>query len=466
MTQSPQLADLGRIHFVGVGGYGMSGLAEILAGWGHDVSGSDTADVQFARLREAGVTCVLGHDPAVLAGVRTVIATPSLPAGNVEVDAARERGLAIMSRGELLDLIARQRQLIAVAGSHGKTTTSGMLTLVMLAASGADPTYSLGGYPFQLASNGHGGSGPWMVAEINEGDGTFGLFRPRIAVITNVDPDHLELFGTAERYVEAFQRFAEQVDPDGVLVVCADDPRCRELADDAGKAGRRVVTYGSGPDADVVYRPVQVVNGLVEGEITVQAQGVFPIRLSVPGVHNLQNAAAVMAVADALDLDLDLDLHTVAEVLGGYQGAQRRLERLGRWQGIEVIDDYAHHPTEMAVVIALARQQTGRHVVVCLRPLRFARTQIMAAEIAQALARADHVVVMDPTGDTPIDGVTGAALADRVRQLGADVVYADGTAAAIERLAAVSADGDVVLTIGAHDVAEVARGFVATLQRS
>jgi UDP-N-acetylmuramate--alanine ligase len=462
MKQSPQLLALGRIHFVGVGGYGMSGLAEILAEWGHEVSGSDTADTQFGRLRAVGVECFLGHDPAALADASTVVVTPSLPPGNVEVDAARKRGgLTIMSRGELLDLIARQRQLIAVAGSHGKTTTSSMLTLA-LRGTGSDPTYSLGGYPFQLDSNGHGGSGPWMVAEINEGDGTFGLFRPRVAVITNVDPDHLDLFGTEEHYVEAFRRFTEQIEPDGVLVVCADDPRCRELAELAGKAGRQVVTYGSAPHADVVCRPVEVVNGLVTGEINVKARGVFPLSLSVPGVHNLQNAAAVMAVAGILDVDL----HTVAKVLDGYQGAQRRLERLGCWQGIEVIDDYAHHPTEMAVVIALARQLTGRHVVVCLRPLRFTRTEVMAGEIAQALAQADHVIVMDPTGDTPIDGVTGAALADRVRELGVDVVYADGTAAAIARLTKVAAAGDVVLTIGAHNVAEVAHGFVATRQRS
>jgi UDP-N-acetylmuramate--alanine ligase len=460
MKPSSQLLALGRIHFVGVGGYGMSGLAEILAEWGHDVSGSDTADTQFNRLRAVGVDCFLGHDPAALAGARTVIVTPSLSPGNVEVDAAMELGLTIMSRGELLDLIAQQRQLIAVAGSHGKTTTSSMMTLA-LRGTGSDPTYSLGGYPFELDSNGHGGSGPWMVAEIGEGDGTLPLFRPRIAVITNVDPDHLDLFGTAEHYVEAFQRFAEQVEPDGVLVVCADDPRCRDLAELAGKTDRRVVTYGSAPDADVVYRPVQVVNGMVDGEIDVKTRGVFPVSLSVPGVHNLQNAAAVMAVAGALDLDL----HTVAAVVGGYQGAQRRLERLGCWRGIQVIDDYAHHPTEMAVVIGLARQMTGRHVVVCLRPLRFSRTEVMADEIARALAQADHVVVMDPTGDPPIDGITGATLADRVRDLGTDVVYADGTAAAIERLAAVSAAGDVVLTIGAHDVAEVAHGFVATKQQ-
>ncbi len=438
---------LGTVHFVGIGGAGMSGIARIMLSRGIRVSGSDAKDSELlAELRELGATTHVGHAAGHVADADTVVVSTAIRETNPELAAARERGLLVLHRAAALASLMAGRRAVAVAGTHGKTTTTSMLT-VALQHAGADPSYCIGG---QLVTTGLGaadGSGDVFVAEADESDGSFLMFAPRAAVITNVEADHLDNYDSFERVEETFAEFVGRVEPGGLLVVCADDPVARALGEAGARRGLTVRTYGEAEDAD--YRTEGFTPRGLGSRFTVGDQA---LELAVPGRHNAMNATAAYAVA----LELGMPAGAVAKGLAGFAGARRRLEPKGEAGGVQVFDSYAHHPTEVAADLNATRDYvdelgTGR-VVAVFQPHLFSRTKFFAAEFGAALALADEVVVLDvfPAREDPIPGVTGELVANAITD-GKVTYEPDGTRVA-GRVAALAVPGDVIITMGAGDV--------------
>ena len=438
---------LGRVHFVGIGGAGMSGIARIMLERGIPVSGSDAKDSDLlAELREMGATTHVGHAAAHLGDAATVVVSTAIRETNPELAAARERGLLVLHRAAALASLMAGRRSVAVAGTHGKTTTTSMLT-VALQHAGADPSYCIGG---QLVTTGLGaadGSGDLFVAEADESDGSFLMFRPKAAIITNVEADHLDNYASFDKVTETFARFVERIEPGGLLVVCADDQVARTLGEQGAARGLTVRTYGEAEDAD--YRTEGFTPRGLGSRFTVGAQA---MELSVPGRHNALNATAAYATA----VELGVPAEAVAEGLAGFTGARRRLEPKGEVGGVKVFDSYAHHPTELAADLRATRDYVGElgggRIVAVFQPHLFSRTKFFAAEFGAALGLADEVVVLDvfPAREDPIPGVTGELVAKAVPH-GRVTYEADGNAVA-GRVAALAAPGDVIITMGAGDV--------------
>jgi UDP-N-acetylmuramate--alanine ligase len=438
---------LGRVHFVGIGGAGMSGIARIMLERGIPVSGSDAKDSDLlAELREMGATTHVGHAAEHLGDAATVVVSTAIRETNPELAAARERGLLVLHRAAALASLMAGRRSVAVAGTHGKTTTTSMLT-VALQHAGADPSYCIGG---QLVTTGLGaadGSGDLFVAEADESDGSFLMFRPKAAIITNVEADHLDNYASFDKVTETFARFVERVEPGCLLVVCADDQVARTLGAQGAARGLTVRTYGEAEDAD--YRTEGFTPRGLGSRFTVGGQ---PMELSVPGRHNALNATAAYATA----VELGVPAEAVAVGLAGFTGARRRLELKGEVGGVKVFDSYAHHPTELAADLRATRDYVGElgggRIVAVFQPHLFSRTKFFAAEFGAALGLADEVVVLDvfPAREDPIPGVTGELVAKAVPH-GRVTYEADGNAVA-GRVAAIAAPGDVIITMGAGDV--------------
>ncbi len=455
------VGELGRVHLLGVGGVGMSGIARLLLARGVTVSGSDAAESEgLRRLAELGARVAVGHDEAHLGDLGpgdTLVVSSAVRAGNPELLAARERGLRVLHRSEALAALMVGRRGVAVAGTHGKTTTSSMLAAALLEA-GMDPGYAIGG---ELTGGSDGGardgSGPF-VAEADESDGSFRAYAPVLDVVTNVEPDHLDHYGTAEAVALAFEEFVQRLQPGGVLVACADDAGSVRLAEFARQAGVRVRTYGTHPDADVRLSDVDVSGprptALVHVDADVDAgadEHALPVQLAVPGLHNLRNAAGAFAAA----LELGADPAPVLRGLARFGGARRRFEHRGEAGGVRVVDDYAHHPTEVEALLRAARPVAGGgRVVVAFQPHLVSRTRTFAAEFGRVLALADDVVVLDVyvAREDPDPAVTGALVARAVPLPAGAVTFVpdrDGAArAVVERLR----PGDLLLTVGAGDV--------------
>jgi UDP-N-acetylmuramate--alanine ligase len=438
---------LGRVHFVGIGGAGMSGIARIMLERGIPVSGSDAKDSDLlAELREMGATTHVGHAAEHLGDAATVVVSTAIRETNPELAAARERGLLVLHRAAALASLMDGRRSVAVAGTHGKTTTTSMLT-VALQRAGADPSYCIGG---QLVTTGLGaadGSGDLFVAEADESDGSFLMFRPKAAIITNVEADHLDNYASFDKVTETFARFVERVEPGGLLVVCADDQVARALGEQGAARGLAVRTYGEAEDAD--YRTEGFAPRGLGSRFTVGEQA---MELSVPGRHNALNATAAYATA----VELGVPAEAVAAGLAGFTGARRRLEPKGEVNGVKVFDSYAHHPTELAADLRATRDYVGElgggRIVAVFQPHLFSRTKFFAAEFGAALGLADEVVVLDvfPAREDPIPGVTGELVAKAVPH-GRVTYEADGNAVA-GRVAAIATPGDVIITMGAGDV--------------
>jgi UDP-N-acetylmuramate--alanine ligase len=367
------------------------------------------------------------------------------------VEEATRRGIPVVPRAEMLAELMRLRRGIAVAGAHGKTSTTSMIALVLERA-GLDPTAVIGGRLSAFGSNARLGRGEYIVVEADESDGSFLRLSPEIAVITNVDYEHLEHYGTFAGLLDAFVEFANRVPLDGAVVLCADD---EHLAAVRGRILRRVVTYGFGPDADVSGSRVELAPFAGSCQVTARARGGAaaadgPLRLRVPGRHNLSNALAAVAVGR----ELGLPFEAITDALAGFQGAERRFERKGESAGVTVVDDYGHHPTEIAAVIAAARASTRGRVIVAFQPHRFSRTARLAAEFAAVLATADAVVLTDiyGAGEDPIPGVTSDALAARMRGLGMTAVDVHALEHVPRAAARLARPGDMVITLGAGSI--------------
>ncbi|HVU74803.1 MAG TPA: UDP-N-acetylmuramate--L-alanine ligase [Mycobacteriales bacterium] len=457
MSRSTADADLSKVHLIGVGGAGMSGIARVLLARGASVSGCDARDSRVLEaLRQIGADVHVGHDRAhvVRAGRdATVVVSSAIRADNDELVAAREQGNVVLKRGAALAALMAGNRGIAVAGTHGKTTTTSMLT-VALQQAGLDPSFAIGGDLNEPGSNAHQGSGDVFVAEADESDGSFLLLAPEIAVVTNVEADHLDHYGDAAAVDAAFDAFIDRIRPGGTLVACADDPGARRVADVARAHGVDVRTYGEAADADV--RIVELVLTETGGSVTTLADATGEIGrqvLSVPGRHNALNATAALAVVQRLGVPLP----QVAEGLQAFAGARRRMETKGSARGVRVVDSYAHHPTEVMADLRAARQLAGDgRVVAAFQPHLYSRTAFFAADFGRALSAADIVVVMDVYGarEDPVPGVTGALIADAV-PAGTEVHYEPSWVSVPPLLASLAQRGDLVITLGAGDITQL-----------
>ncbi|POH58222.1 UDP-N-acetylmuramate--L-alanine ligase [Arthrobacter glacialis] len=461
--QPPTLAELGRVHFIGMGGAGMSAIARIMLGQGLAVSGSDAkASAALAELGAMGAIVHVGQAAENVAAVDTVVVSTAIRENNPELMAARAGGLRVLHRSQALAAAMAEDVVVAVAGTHGKTTTTSMIT-VMLKGAGVDASFAVGGTVAGLGVNAAHGSAAVFVAEADESDASFLNYRPNIAVVTNLEADHLDHYGTAEAVFAAFEQFMGLLPADGTLVACADDAGSAALAAQAAAAGKRCISYGFSPAADIRLIP-GTHDGLHTTATVVLADhlggaGSHTLRLQVPGDHNLSNAAAAVAVA----LTLGVELPAALDALAGFRGAGRRFEDKGQGRGVRVFDDYAHHPTEVTAALKAARTVAGSHKVhVLFQPHLFSRTAEFATEFAKALDLADTVAVLDifASREDPVPGVTSELI---TRALSTPFGYAPDPAAAVAQLAALAVPGDIILTVGAGDVTEYGPALVAAL---
>lgn len=454
--------DLGRVHFIGIGGAALSGIAKIMAQRGLPVTGSDDNDTPFLpALRELGVTCNLGYAAEHVGDADTVVVTTAAREDNPEVLEARRRGLRMLPRSVGLFSVMADKRVVAVAGTHGKTTTTSLLTMALLEA-GADPTYAIGAVLVQTGSNAHDGAGDLFVAEADESDGAFLVYRPYAGIVTNVEADHLDVWGTEEAYRAAFIEFVDTLEPDGVLVCCVDDEGAAALAAIARDTGREVIGVGESEEADVRAIDLSFVGStstftVVEGKRTLGT-----VTLQIPGRHYVLDALAALV----LGLRLGHEFDALATGLAGFTGSRRRMESKGESAGVRVYDSYAHHPVEIAGDLQAARAVAGEgRLVVCYQPHLVSRTRVFGAAMGEALGVADDVVVLDiyVAREDPDPTVTGRLVSDAVPLPPEHVHYvpARGDAAAV--LADLARPGDLVLTLGAGDVTEVGPDLLALL---
>ena len=459
----PAADELGTVHFVGIGGAGLSAIARIMAARGITVTGSDDNDTPFLpALRELGVTCHLGYDAAHLGDADTVVVTTAAREDNPEYVAALQRGLRVWPRSAGLASVMAGSSVLAVAGTHGKTTTTGLLT-VALRHCGADPTYAVGGVLAATGRNADAGSGEWFVAEADESDGAFLVYRPHAAVVTNVEADHLDVWGTPEAYHAAFEDFLDRIEPDGFLVCCVDDPGAAALAATARERGIETLAVGTGGDAEL--RATDLAFEGTTSSFTVERAGeeLGRVRLQIPGEHYVLDALAALATGLRLGLPFD----GLAEGLGAFGGSGRRMELKGEAGGVRVFDSYAHAPAEIAGDLRAARGIAGDgRVVAAFQPHLVSRTRLFGEQMGAALGAADEVVVLDVylAREDADPEVTGRLVADAV-PLGEEHVRFEADFDAVPSLLAdLARSGDVVLTLGAGTITELAPRVVDLLE--
>jgi UDP-N-acetylmuramate--alanine ligase len=462
----PAADQLGRVHLMGVGGAGMSGIARILMARGVSVSGCDAKEsTVLAPLRALGATVEIGHDPSHIDAADTLIVSSAIRASNPELEAARARGRRVLPRAAALASVMAGRTGLAIAGTHGKTTTTSMLTVAMHAC-GRDPSYAIGGDLNEPGSNAHHGSGEFFVAEADESDRSFLLLSPQGAVITNVEPDHLDNYGDAAAVHGAFASFVGRLDAAGVVLLGADDAGSSQLAPLARERGLRVRTFGRSETADVRIDALALAGSGSSFDLVAEGRRLGRVQLAVPGVYNAVNAAGALG----LGLALDLPFGEMARGLAGFAGVRRRFEFKGVAGGVRVYDDYAHHPTEVgSAALAAARGVAGAgRVIAVFQPHLYSRTQTFAAAFGAALGGADIVVVMDiyAAREDPVPGVTGALIAEAVPLPSAAVHFEPSWSAVPALVASLARSGDVVLTIGAGDVTMIGPAVLDVLARS
>ncbi len=456
-ARAPAVADLGHVHLVGVGGAGMSAVATLLVARGLVVSGSDAVDgPALPALRAAGVTVTVGHDAAHVAGADTVVVSSAVRESNPELAAARTGGLRVLHRSQALAALMADRDAVAVAGAHGKTTTSAMVATALLDA-GRDPSFAIGGVvlgPDGPLGGGRHGAGPF-VAEADESDGSFLAYSPLVAIVTNVEPDHLDHYGTREAFEEAFAQFAGRIRRGGLLVACVDDAGGARLVarvrDGLQRSGVTVTSYGRSSEADVRVGPTTPGPDGTWVTPVAAAGATAELRLTLPGAHNGLDAAAAWVAVRRLGLGDD----EAAAALATFRGTGRRFEDRGTAGGVRVVDDYAHHPTEISALLRAARDVSHGRVVVLFQPHLYSRTRTFADEFAAALSAADEVVVTDvyAAREDPDPSVTGATITGR---MGAHAHFVADRVAAARAAAALARPGDLLLTVGAGDVTQLA----------
>jgi UDP-N-acetylmuramate--alanine ligase len=449
-----------RIHFVGIGGVGMSGIAEVLLTLGHRVSGSDICESEVTRrLARLGTRVTYGHsETAITEGIDVVVISSAVKYSNPEVVRARALKIPVIPRAEMLAELMRLKFGIAVAGTHGKTTTTSLVATV-LARAGFDPTMVVGGRLHAVGSNARLGQGELLVAEADESDGTFLLLSPTIVVVTNIDPEHLDYYGDMDRVRAAYLEFINRVPFYGAAVLCLDDVNVRALLPQVRK---RAITYGTTADADYVARDLGVVGMETTFVVERAGQDLGAVSLPLPGRHQALNSLAAMAVGG----ELGVPFETVRAALAEFGGIHRRFEMCGQAEGVTVISDYGHHPAEIRATLAAAREGFGRRLVVLFQPHRYTRTRDLFSEFLDAFDAADHLVLTDiyPAGEEPIEGLSGDMLFWALKRRGhLEVTYVPQRDDLVESVKPMLCKGDLVIVLGAGNIHAVAGDLVRAL---
>jgi UDP-N-acetylmuramate--alanine ligase len=450
-------AKIQRIHFVGIGGIGMSGIAEVLLNLGYKVSGSDLkSSTVTQRLAGLGAKVFEGHCPENITGAEVVVASSAIAMDNPEISQAHVLHIPVIQRAEMLAELMRLKYGIAIAGMHGKTTTTSMVAAV-LAGGGLDPTVVVGGRVDAMGSNARLGKSQYLVAEADESDRSFLKLSPILAVVTNIDREHMDCYRNMRNVKRAFLDFMDRVPFYGMVVACNDDPVLRHMLP---QIQRRTVTYGTRRGSDFHIKPGKSVASPGEYQpistfhITFQQKALGEFRLHVPGVHNLLNATAAIAVG----VGLDIDVEQIRSALENFRGVDRRFQLRGTVAGVSVIDDYGHHPTEVRATLAAARQCGFRKIHVLFQPHRYTRTQLLMDEFAHAFRDADTLFILDiyAANESPIEGITAEALAGRIQDEGEqEARYAASFVEAVEAVVAKAQAGDMILTLGAGSVSQL-----------
>jgi UDP-N-acetylmuramate--alanine ligase len=456
---------IGPIHFVGIGGIGMSGIAEVLHNLGYRVQGSDIAEnYNVARVRAAGIPVSVGHDAENLGDAQVVVVSTAVGRDNPEVQAARQKLIPVVRRAEMLAELMRLRWGIAVGGTHGKTTTTSLVAAVLEAAR-LDPTVINGGIVNAYGTNTRLGEGDWMVVEADESDGSFLRLPSCVAVVTNMDAEHLDHWGTVEAMKEAYAQFVSNIPFYGFAVLCLDHPEVQAMIP---RLDRRIITYGFSPQADVRAEKLLTDRMGATFEVTVQdratgrARTMKPFRLPMLGAHNVQNALAAIAVG----VEMEIDEGTIRSALAGFKGVKRRFTRVGEAGGITVIDDYGHHPVEIAAVLKATRQAGARDVIAVVQPHRYSRLSSLFEEFCTCMNDAGTVIVADvyAAGEEPVEGMDKDALVEGLRARGhRSVVPLPGPESLAEMVHAIAKPGDYVVCLGAGNITAWAHALPAQL---
>ena len=459
--------DIGPIHFIGIGGIGMSGIAEIMHNFGYKVQGSDTSEsANVKRLRDMGIAVTVGHDAMNLRNVSIAVYSSAVKAGNVELDTARALQLPLVRRAEMLAEIMRLKNCVAVAGTNGKTTTTTLIA-ALVDAGGLDPTVVNGGIINQYGTNAKLGSGDWVVVEADESDGTFLRLPATISVVTNIDPDHLDHFGTFDNMRDAFQRFVENVPFYGFAVLCLDHPEVQSMI---GRIeDRRLLTYGFSPQADLRAVNVSFSEGASRFDIVavdrrnMTETRLDGIRLPMPGEHNVQNALAAITVARELGIS-DKKIRTA---LANFEGVKRRFTRVGEWNGSAIIDDYGHNPFKIAAALKAARQAYSGPVIAVVQPHRYTRLRDTFEQFSTCLNDADMAVIAPvyAAGEQPIDGINRDTYAESLRSHGhRHVLTIDGEGDLAATVAPLAKPGGAIVMLGAGSISAWAANLESALK--
>ncbi len=459
-----KLANLHNIHFIGIGGAGMSAVAYVLIKRGYDVSGSDiNAGHMSAHLAEAGAMVFMGHDACQVDDADAVVISTAIHSDNPELVEAKKRGLPVLHRSDVLAAVlnADGAKGVAVAGAHGKTTTSAMISCIA-AASGVDPTVLIGGEVNSLGGNALNGTGPWVIAEADESDGSFLKFYPYLAVVTNIEDDHLDYYGTEENIYSAYKQFLGNIKEGGKAILCVDNAKVRRLV---AESGQTAITYGmEGENADYTAKNIMYGVGGTSYELYYRGGAVAQLQLSVPGRHNVLNSMGAFAAARAMDIPVPV----ILEALKSFGGAKRRFETKGKVNGVWVVDDYAHHPTEIGVTLKAARQTQPKRLLCVFQPHRYTRTRILFDEFCQCFKECDELLLTDiyAAGEAVIPGVSSAKLAEGIKAAtGQSVLYIPRLDKAEEYLEREARPGDLIMTVGAGNVFKIGEELVRELER-
>ena len=448
---------IGVVHFIGIGGIGMSGIAEVLHNLGYRVQGSDQADsANVQRLRDKGITCFVGHTAENIGDAEVVVVSTAVKKTNPELIAAREKLLPIVRRAEMLAELMRFRNAIAIGGTHGKTTTTSMVA-TLLDAGGLDPTVVNGGIINAYGTNARMGAGDWMVAEADESDGTFLKLPADIAVVTNIDPEHLDHYGSFDKVREAFRQFVENVPFYGFGVMCIDHHEVQALV--SRIEDRRVVTYGENKQADVRFSDVRMDGATSIFDVAIRdrkngtSKTIEGLRLPMPGRHNISNATAAIAVAHELGLSSD----DIRKGLSSFGGVKRRFTHTGTWNGVEIFDDYGHHPVEIKAVLRAAREACKGRVIAVAQPHRFTRLRDLFDDFAACFNDADTVLIAPvyAAGEEVIEGINAETLVSRIRAGGhRDARHIQGQEAIAPAVREIAQPGDFVILLGAGNITQ------------
>jgi UDP-N-acetylmuramate--alanine ligase len=453
---------IGAIHFIGIGGIGMSGIAEVMKNLGYRVQGSDSAEsANVKRLRDSGIPIAIGQRAENLGDAQVAVYSSAVKPDNPEFTAARAAGLPIVRRAEMLAELMRLKRCVAIAGTHGKTTTTTMVA-ALLDAGGLDPTVVNGGIINAYGTNAHLGAGEWMVVEADESDGTFLKLPATVAIVTNIDPEHLDFYGDFDHVRAAFQSFVENLPFYGFGVMCADHPEVQAIV--ARIRDRRVITYGFSPQADARAVNVSFSQGSSHFDAVFHDRRkgteitLSDLTLPMPGEHNVSNAVAAIAVARELGVETD----AIRRALTGFDGVKRRFTRVGQWNGATIIDDYGHHPVEIAAVLKAARQAYSGPIVGIIQPHRYTRLRDLFDQFCTCLNSADTAIVAPvyAAGEAPIDGVSRDALADGLRAHGhKHVLTIDGPEDLPSLVAPLAKQGGAIVCLGAGSITQWAAGL-------